>query len=166
MFPLWLTAFPLCMLPSESQEARDIILAFASVTRHGLIPNLMDGGRNPRYNARDATWWFLQAVQDYCRLAPEGTELLKAKVHPIPHIVLPRITPTNLPPRCSSCSFCLLLLPFLLSPTSCRCTTSRCFGNMPPTTHATRCGRTKTACQWSPICRAVMPSLMHSMCLR
>ena len=40
-------------------EARDIILSYATVMRHGLIPNLLDSGNNPRYNARDATWWFL-----------------------------------------------------------------------------------------------------------
>lgn len=58
-----------------------MILAYASLLRHGLIPNLMDGGKNPRYNARDATWWFLHAVQDYCEMAPDGLKLLSAAVH-------------------------------------------------------------------------------------
>lgn len=62
------------------QEAREEILGFARVMRHGLIPNLLDSGNNPRYNARDATWFFLQAVQDYCATAPEGNEFLKMKV--------------------------------------------------------------------------------------
>ena len=46
------------------QEAKDQLVAFASYCRHGLIPNLHDSGMNPRYNARDATWWFLQVLQD------------------------------------------------------------------------------------------------------
>eukprot|EP00923_Selenidium_pygospionis_P039815 GHVN01069058.1.p1 GENE.GHVN01069058.1~~GHVN01069058.1.p1 ORF type:complete len:555 (+),score=81.03 GHVN01069058.1:192-1667(+) len=46
------------------------------VVRHSLIPNLLDSARKPRYNARDATWWWLQSIQDYCLLAPEGTDFL------------------------------------------------------------------------------------------
>lgn len=71
----------LLLLTGRFAVARRTLLAFATVVRHGLIPNLMDGGQNPRYNARDATWWFLQAVQDYCTLAPEGEEVLRARVH-------------------------------------------------------------------------------------
>ena len=46
--------------------AKDVILFFAKVTRHGLIPNLHDGGNNTRFNSRDAPWFFLQAIKDYC----------------------------------------------------------------------------------------------------
>lgn len=59
---------------------RAIILFFASCLRHGLIPNLLDGGRKPRFNCRDAAWWFLQAIKDYCELAPEGADFLNAPV--------------------------------------------------------------------------------------
>ena len=42
-----------------SKQARDSIFFFAKVSRHGLIPNLHDQGNNTRFNARDATWFFL-----------------------------------------------------------------------------------------------------------
>ena len=61
-------------------DARATILSFAAVTRHGLLPNLMDGGRNPRFNCRDAAWWFLQSVVDYCAMAPEGAGILSARL--------------------------------------------------------------------------------------
>ncbi|KAF8819174.1 Amylo-alpha-1,6-glucosidase [Cardiosporidium cionae] len=61
-------------------EAREEILGYARVLRHSLIPNLLDSGNTPRYNARDATWFFLQAIQDYCLLSPEGLEFLNTKV--------------------------------------------------------------------------------------
>jgi glycogen debranching enzyme len=38
---------------------------FASVMRHGLIPNLHDQGNNTRFNARDASWFFMEALQAY-----------------------------------------------------------------------------------------------------
>ena len=61
-------------------EAREHIVAFASVLKHGLIPNLLSSGALPRYNSRDSTWFFLQNIQDYTRLVPNGLELLKQKV--------------------------------------------------------------------------------------
>jgi Amylo-alpha-1,6-glucosidase/Central domain of human glycogen debranching enzyme len=61
-------------------EARRTILSFASTIRHGLIPNLMDSGKSPRFNCRDAAWWFLQAIRDYTELAPEGLGILNALV--------------------------------------------------------------------------------------
>jgi glycogen debranching enzyme len=53
------------LIPGMFEEAKSVILMFASCLRHGLIPNLLDGGRSPRYNCRDATWWFVKAVGDY-----------------------------------------------------------------------------------------------------
>ena len=62
------------------EEAKEHILAFGSVLKHGMIPNLLDGGRKPRYNARDSIWFYLQAVQDYTKMVPNGIELLQEKV--------------------------------------------------------------------------------------
>lgn len=30
-----------------------------------MIPNLLDYGQNPRYNCRDASWWFVRGVCEY-----------------------------------------------------------------------------------------------------
>jgi len=45
---------------------------FASVLRHGLIPNLLDNGVNPRYNSRDSSWWFIKAIKDYIEFSKDG----------------------------------------------------------------------------------------------
>lgn len=60
-------------------EAKEHILAFASVLKHGMIPNLLASGNTPRYNSRDSIWFFLQNIQDYTKLAPNGIEILQAK---------------------------------------------------------------------------------------
>ena len=70
----------LLLVTGRFAEARAVLLSLASVVRHGLLPNLVDSGRGPRYNCRDAAWWFLQALQDYTRLAPEGAAVLATRV--------------------------------------------------------------------------------------
>jgi glycogen debranching enzyme len=61
-------------------EAREHIIAFGSVLKHGMIPNLLSSGAAPRYNSRDSPWFFLQNIQDYVKIAPNGLSLLKEKV--------------------------------------------------------------------------------------
>ena len=45
--------------------AKKTLLFYASYSRHGLLPNFLDNGRNPRYNNRDVCWWFIKAIRDY-----------------------------------------------------------------------------------------------------
>lgn len=61
-------------------DAYNHIMAFASVLKHGMIPNLLSDGKLPRYNSRDSVWFFLQNVQDYTKIVPNGQELLKDRV--------------------------------------------------------------------------------------
>lgn len=61
-------------------EAKQHILAFASVLKHGMIPNLLSDGKLPRYNSRDSIWFFIQSVQDYVKMVPNGKAFLKEKV--------------------------------------------------------------------------------------
>lgn len=61
-------------------NAREHILAFASVLKHGMIPNLLGSGKITRYNSRDSIWFFLQNIQDYTKVAPNGMLLLQDEV--------------------------------------------------------------------------------------
>lgn len=70
----------LLLVTGQFDAAKRHILAFAATLCHGLLPNLLDAARSPRYNARDAVWWFLQSVQDYCSLAPDGLSILNESV--------------------------------------------------------------------------------------
>ncbi|KAJ5077919.1 glycogen debranching enzyme [Anaeramoeba ignava] len=70
----------LFLVTKRFNEARNLLIAFGSSVRHGLIPNLLDSGKTPRYNSRDSVWWFLQAIQDYCLMSPEGNEFLNREI--------------------------------------------------------------------------------------
>jgi len=68
------------ILTGNYDAAKIHLLAFGSCLKHGLIPNLLDSGRRPRYNARDAVWYYCSAVHHYCLESPEGLEFLKTDV--------------------------------------------------------------------------------------
>ncbi|KAI9310296.1 glucanotransferase domain of glycogen debranching enzyme-domain-containing protein [Dichotomocladium elegans] len=69
----------LLMVTGELEAAKEHILSFGATCYHGLLPNLLDAGRNPRFNARDAVWFFLQAVQDYCSIS-KSTDILQESI--------------------------------------------------------------------------------------
>lgn len=70
----------LLLMPGYFKEAKSILVEFASCMRHGLIPNLLDKVINPRFNARDAVWFFLQSIQDNIVESHEKEEFLKEEV--------------------------------------------------------------------------------------
>jgi glycogen debranching enzyme len=70
----------LLLTTGQYEAARQHILAFCSVIKHGLVPNLLDSLRTPRFNSRDSPWWLLQAIQDYTHIVPDGMRLLDDRV--------------------------------------------------------------------------------------
>lgn len=61
------------------EEARAHLIAFASCFLNGLLPNLLDEGKYPRFNSRDTVWWFLNALKKFCT-AVKSTEILREKI--------------------------------------------------------------------------------------
>lgn len=77
---VFISARGLLLATGRYDIAKDHILCFAKTLKHGLIPNLLGSGKEPRYNARDAAWFYLQFLQDYIKLAPDGSSILQEKV--------------------------------------------------------------------------------------
>lgn len=70
----------LLLITGRFSEAKAVLLSYARTLKHGLIPNLLDGGERSRYNCRDAIWWWLYSVREYTKLVPHGSEILRCKV--------------------------------------------------------------------------------------
>lgn len=70
----------LLLIPGRYEDAKNLVLGFASCVRHGLIPNLLGEGKICRYNCRDAIWWWLQCIQDICEMCKDGYKILKMPV--------------------------------------------------------------------------------------
>lgn len=70
----------LFLTTGKFEDAKRHILAFSTTLKHGLIPNLLDSVRAPRYNSRDSPWWMLQNIQDYVNMAPDGLSLLSETI--------------------------------------------------------------------------------------
>jgi glycogen debranching enzyme len=77
---IFISARGLFLGTGRFDDAKAHILAFAAMLKHGMIPNLLDAGHRPRYNSRDSIWFFLQLIQDYTKIAPNGPSLLNEHV--------------------------------------------------------------------------------------
>lgn len=71
----------LLLITGRYEDSRYLILTYGGCLRHGLIPNLLGSGVGARYNCRDAIWFYLKCIEDYCRaLGDKGVSIMKDKV--------------------------------------------------------------------------------------
>ena len=63
----------LCLAAGRADEARDILLEWATVVSDGMLPNRFpDGDAPPEFNAVDASLWFVVAVREVLDAADRG----------------------------------------------------------------------------------------------
>jgi predicted glycogen debranching enzyme len=71
----------LCVATGRLEEARDILLQWASTVSQGMLPNRFpDQGEQPEFNSVDASLWYIIAVNDYL-LAAEKQPTLTDDCH-------------------------------------------------------------------------------------
>lgn len=71
----------LCVATGRLEEARDILLQWASTVSQGMLPNRFpDQGEQPEFNSVDASLWYVIAVNDYL-LAAEKQPMLTDDCH-------------------------------------------------------------------------------------
>jgi predicted glycogen debranching enzyme len=59
----------LCLATERFEDAREILLQWASAVSEGMLPNRFpDSGESPEFNSVDASLWYVIAVYDYLRL--------------------------------------------------------------------------------------------------
>jgi predicted glycogen debranching enzyme len=66
----------LCIATGHLEEARDILLQWASTVSQGMLPNRFpDHGEQPEFNSVDASLWYIIAVNDYLLAAEKQPSL-------------------------------------------------------------------------------------------
>jgi predicted glycogen debranching enzyme len=66
----------LCISTGRLEEARDILLQWASTVSDGMLPNRFpDQGEQPEFNSVDASLWYVIAVNDYLLAAKKQPTL-------------------------------------------------------------------------------------------
>ena len=73
----------LCLATGRLEEARDILMQWATTVSAGMLPNRFTGaGESPEYNAVDASLWFIVAVHDFFgAAAARGWNVAPGDVH-------------------------------------------------------------------------------------
>jgi predicted glycogen debranching enzyme len=73
----------LCLSTARTQEAREILRAFADYVDEGMLPNRFpDAGETPEYNTVDATLWYFVAIWRYIKTTGD-LDLLRQTLWPI-----------------------------------------------------------------------------------
>ncbi len=71
----------LCFSTGRFDVAEDILLGWSGHVSEGMLPNRFpDAGLEPEYNSVDASLWYVNAVADFLRRAPQAGHCVTAEV--------------------------------------------------------------------------------------